>query len=217
MTNEQFNAMSLKAFFSDRMGSAYDNAPGYLVNPTQAQDPIFKLAECTVSIEKSSSGAITAESVKLFNVLKVSQTKLRSSLFPGLIAGILGAKMDSPLTILLSTLGLIASFLPYATKTFSELDAEVLYAIYSLQQKKEEGGIRVSLPIHWSIFGNDGNNAADAFSLDEIQHEYKTIFNSYISLERLVPSLEVLVEYKTIGVLNGEKVYLVEEIEVNRQ
>lgn len=86
----------------------------------------------TISIKEDTDGKITAESVKLFNLMKVSYHDLMGFLIKE--ATILLTE-DTKVKVFLSLLNLLHEFYPKLTYAFNETDAKILSAIYFLKKE----------------------------------------------------------------------------------
>lgn len=86
----------------------------------------------SVTLKEDSDGKVSAKSIKLFNLMKVSAYDLFGFLSKEITIGL---TEDSRIKILVSLFNLLYDFYPKLTYTFNEMDAKILTAIWQLNKK----------------------------------------------------------------------------------
>lgn len=143
----------------------------------------------SIDMEMSSDGAVTAESIKIYNILKISQRKL-FEFFVGLgITASTFTGQEKVIATLGSLLAVIWGYKNVLLKKFNTQDSEVLFALYCL------------------------NGVA---TIDSIIEKYNELFNKNISDENLGNSLNLLADYQVISQLEDGRANIIEEITINK-
>lgn len=135
----------------------------------------------TIRLKQSSSGKITASSIKLFNIAQVSIHDLLE--FLGKEIGIMLFD-DTAKKMIYSIVMLLLEFSPKLKVVFEEQDARVLFAISRLGKKE--------------------------FSTAEIDHAYRKIFKTGLTEDGLEDSMDVLINYRVVK-RTAAKQYVVKE------
>jgi hypothetical protein len=86
----------------------------------------------SISLKEDTDGKITAKSMKLFNLMKISYYDLFGFLSKEVA---IGFTEDSRVKIIVSLFNLFYDFYPKFAYTFNETDAKVLLAIWQLNKK----------------------------------------------------------------------------------
>ncbi|MBK8879388.1 MAG: hypothetical protein IPN74_12805 [Haliscomenobacter sp.] len=126
----------LRAFVAEKLHDDAslqpDEAVLRVLNAVVALEPgASREAEEVRSIEivEDTDGTYAAKSIKLFNLMKVSQHDLMGFLLKETTVFL---TEDNRLKIVLSLLNLLYEFFPKLTYAFNEQDAKILFAVYSV-------------------------------------------------------------------------------------
>lgn len=131
----------------------------------------------SVSLKEDTDGKVTAKSLKLFNLMKVSYYDLFGFLAEEIIIAL---TEDSRTKIITSLFKLFYSFYPKLTYTFNDTDAKILMAIWQMNKQK------------WTA--------------DEVLDAYTQKNTPSVSTEQIQRSLNFLNELRVVKYL-GKGVY----------
>lgn len=123
----------------------------------------------SIKLKQDSSGKVTAESIKLWNITQISTEDLLK--FLGKEIGIL--MFDDTIKKIIYAFGmLLLEYYPKLKHSFNEQDAKVIFSIAKLQKKN--------------------------FTTEELNQQFKQDFEEGISEEKLEDSLDELIEWKVV-------------------
>lgn len=135
-----------------------------------------------------SDGRVEATSIKLYNVFRFPQLQFQGSVLKLMLSAAAISTLQ-PVATILGLLALIQEFLGQSAKAYSELDAQVLLAIYRLGR---------------------------ICHISTIPGEYRRLFGKELEEEKLRAALALLSDYRSVEV-RGEEVELIENINISRQ
>lgn len=147
----------------------------------------FEMEKKSIELQIGSDDKVKMESFKLYNFLEFTQSEFQVSILTsvGVVGGFISA---TTVGTVLGVLGLLGTFLGLSKKTFNELEAEVLLAIY-----------RLGSMCHFST----------------ISKEYQNSFGKILDENQLQAALRELVKYRVIK-QRGEEVEIIETVKISR-